>query len=334
MSDIASRRVDAGGIRIHYLRCGGTSKCGGSGLPLLLLHGWPEWSHAWRPVMTRLADRFDMVAPDFRGFGGSQKTSLEPAEDATPAILAGDIVALADRLGLERFGIVSHDMGSMVAQAIARQHPGRVAGLYFFNCVYAGIGARFALPSHLGEIWYQQFHQKPWAAALVGSSRKACRIYLQAFLSHWSHRKDAFDGELEAWVDNFMRPGNLQGGFNWYRSVNAARMAMIEGRALPMPPISTRTRVLWGAHDPVLKASWTDRLHEHFSNLQLDLAPDAGHFVHIECPELAAQDIARFFRDGDGREVVTGRKTDPLHSSRFASSARTAHASRKSHAPP
>ena len=318
MSDIVSRRAGAGGIRLHYLRSG-TCTGGSSGLPLLLLHGWPEWSHAWRPVMTRLASHFDMVAPDFRGFGRSQKTSPEPAEDATPAILAADIVALADRLGLARFGIVSHDMGSMVAQTIARQHPDRVAGLYFFNCVYAGIGARFALPSHLGEIWYQQFHQKPWAAALVGSSRKACRIYLQAFLSHWSHRKDAFEGEIETWVDNFMRPGNLQGGFNWYRSVHAARMAMIEGRAEPMPPIAIRARVLWGAHDPVLKASWSDRLHEHFSDLQLDFAPDAGHFVHIECPDLAAQDIAKFFGNGDGHEMV------PPSSSQSTDSVRTTH---------
>lgn len=296
---VVSRTAQAHGLRLHYLRSGGPS--GPPLLPLVLLHGWPEWSHAWRPVMSRLAGRFDMVAPDFRGFGRSQKTSLQPAEDATPENLADDTVALADKLGLARFGLVAHDMGSMVAQAIARRHPDRVAGLYFFNCVYAGIGARFAEPAHLGEIWYQQFHQKPWAAALVGSSRKACRIYLQAFLAHWSHRKHAFDDQIEAWVDNFMRPGNLQGGFNWYRSVHAARMAMIEGRAPQRPPIGTRTRVLWGAHDPVLKAEWTDRLHEHFSNLRVDLAPEAGHFVHIECPDLAARDIAAFFGSPGGR---------------------------------
>jgi pimeloyl-ACP methyl ester carboxylesterase len=303
---IVARWVQANGLRLHCLRSGGL------GLPLLLLHGWPEWSHAWRPVMSRLAGRFDMVAPDFRGFGRSQKTSSAPAEDATPAILASDILALADRLGLERFGLVSHDVGSLVAQAIARQQPQRVAGLYFFNCVHAGIGARFVEPSHLGESWYQQFHQKPWAAALVGSSRKACRIYLQAFLSHWSYREGTFDDELEAWVDNFMRPGNLQGGFNWYRSVHEARMAMIEGRAPAQPPIETRTRVLWGAHDPVLKAAWTDRLHEHFSDLQLDVAPDAGHFVHIECADLAARDIAKFFRaDGFGK-VQEGGPSLPI----------------------
>jgi epoxide hydrolase 4 len=289
---ITSHYVQAGGIRLHFLRSTATNT---QHPPLLLLHGWPEWSHAWRPVMTRLAGQFELIAPDFRGFGRSQKTSLTPAEDAGPDILAADIVALADRLGITRFGLVAHDVGSMVAQAIARRHPQSVVALYFFNCVYAGIGARFIEPTHLAETWYHQFHQKPWAAALVGSSRKACRIYLQAFLSHWSHRKDAFDDELETWVDNFMRPGNLQGGFNWYRSVHAARMAMIQGNAAPAPPITLRTRVLWGAHDPVLKAAWTDRLHETFSNLQLDLAPDAGHFVHVETPDLAAADIARFF---------------------------------------
>lgn len=291
---IGSGRAEANGIRLHYLRnSGGRNRP--PLLPLLLLHGWPEWSHAWRPVMARLRERFDLIAPDFRGFGRSQKTSAVPAEDATPEILANDIVALADRLALPRFGLVAHDVGSLVAQVIARRCPQRVEGLYFFNCVYPGIGRRWVEPAHLGETWYQQFHQKPWAAALVGSSRKACRIYLQAFLSHWSYRKDAFDDQLETWVDNFMRPGNLQGGFNWYRSVHAARMAMIEGRSPAPPPIATRTRVWWGAHDPVLKAEWTDRLHEHFRHLQLDLAPQAGHFVHIEAPDAAAADIARFF---------------------------------------
>ena len=55
--------------------------------------------------------------------------------------------------------------------------------------------------------------------------------------------------------------------------------------------IGTPTRVLWGAHDPVLKVSWTDRLGEFFSDLQVGVAPDAGHFVHLECPDLATDAI-------------------------------------------
>jgi pimeloyl-ACP methyl ester carboxylesterase len=285
---IQSRFIEARGLRTHYLQVG-------AGPPLLLLHGWPEWSHTWHPVMARLADGFELYAPDFRGFGASQKTSLLPARDATPDVLSADVLAFADALGLERFGLVSHDVGAFVAQVIARQAPQRLSGLFFFNAPYPGIGARWLAPRHALETWYQSFHQMPWAAELVGSSRDACRIYFRAFLRHWSHRPDAFDAELETWVDNFMQPGNLQGGFNWYLSVHESRMAVIEGSVTPPPPIDLPARVFWGAHDPIMKPEWGDRLPEFFTQLEFDLAPDAGHFVHYETPDRASREIRRFF---------------------------------------
>ena len=247
-------------------------------------------------MITRLDGEFDLVAPDFRGFGDSQKTSLGPARDATPEALAADILAVADALELPRFGLVAHDVGGFVAQVLARKAPGRITGLFFFDCPYPGIGARWVEPRHLMQTWYQFFHQMPWVAELIGSSREACRIYLRAFLRHWAHRKDAFDAELELWVDNFMKPGNLQGGFNWYLSNHESRMRAIEGSAPPPPPILIPTRIFWGAHDPLLRQDWTDRLGEYFSDLELDFAPDAGHFVHYETPDSAAQEIRRFFR--------------------------------------
>jgi len=290
VNTISSRFADVNDLRLHYLR-------GGVGSPLVLLHGWPEWSHVWRPVMSGLIDGFDLIAPDFRGFGDTQKEkpSARPAKDATPDSLATDTLALADRLGLARFGIVAHDVGGFVAQVIARRAPERVAGLFFFNCAYSGIGARWVEPHHLLETWYQFFHQLPWATELIGSSRDACRIYISNFLRHWSYRKDAFDGELELWVDNFMKPGNLQGGFNWYLSNHESRMAVIEGTVKSTPPIDIPTRVFWGEHDPLFKQSWTDRLSEHFTDLELSFAPNSGHFVHYETPVRASAEIRRFF---------------------------------------
>ena len=60
-----------------------------------------------------------------------------------------------------------------------------------------------------------------YAATLVASSRETCRAHIGYFLRHRSHQKDAFDAVLEQWVDNFMRPGNMQGVFNWYIGQNA-----------------------------------------------------------------------------------------------------------------
>jgi pimeloyl-ACP methyl ester carboxylesterase len=287
--DAFSVELPGAGLQVHGLRAGRAST------PLLLLHGWPEWSHAWRPVMSRLAHRFELVAPDLRGFGDTEPPVLAPSQDAGPERHAADLIELTERLGWRRFGIVSHDVGSFVAQALARRAPERVSGLFFFNCAYPGIGARWAAPRQLGETWYQHFHRLPWAAELVGSSPAACRIYLWHFLSHWSHQQGWIEPSLDDWVRQFTKPGRLQGGFNWYASVHESRLAVIEGRAPPVPPISLPTRVLWGAHDPVLRAEWSDRLGEFFSDLQLDVLPDAGHFVHLERSDAAAGAIGEFF---------------------------------------
>jgi pimeloyl-ACP methyl ester carboxylesterase len=205
---------------------------------------------------------------------------------------------LADALALDRFGIVAHDVGAYVAQAFARAHPARLAGLFFFDCPYPGIGRRWAEPDHLREIWYQSFHQLPWAAGLVGSSRATCERYLRHFLSHWAHGPDTFEEQdVEAWVDNFCEPGNLQGGFNWYIAANAARLEMIRSGPPALPPIEVPTRVRWGASDPIVKVEWADRLGEYFSDCDFAPVEDAGHFVAYEHPDLAVQEISEFFAE-------------------------------------
>src|SRR5205085_5572549 len=186
----------------------------GEGAPLLLLHGWPEFWLTWKPVMLRLSKRYRLIAPDLRGFGDSDK----PSGPFGPADHAADMLALLDALGIRRAGIVGHDVGGAAMQPLARKAPERVAGLFFFDFVYPGIGARMAAPDRLNEIWYQSFHQMAMAPALVGATAESCRSYIAHFLRHWSHRKQAFDDVLDAFVANFRKPGNLEGGFAHYKA--------------------------------------------------------------------------------------------------------------------
>jgi pimeloyl-ACP methyl ester carboxylesterase len=130
---------------------------------------------------------------------------------------------------------------------------------------------------------------------VIGASRDICRTYLKHFLTHWSYRKDAFDGVMEEWVDTFMQPGVLQGGFNWYISQNAARLAAIAGNAPKPPKIQVPAGVLWGRHDPILKAEWADVLPDYFESIDVNFAENEGHFVHYENPDLAANAIAKFY---------------------------------------
>ena len=264
----------------------------GKGPPLLLLHGWPEFWLTWEPVMARLADRHTLYAPDLRGFGDSDK----PDGPYGPDQHAADMLALMDALGIAQAGVVGHDVGGAVMQPMVRAAPERVAGLFFFDFVYPGIGARMAEPERLNNIWYQAFHQMERAPALVGATRETCRTYIGHFLKSWTHRKDAFDDVLDAFTDNFLKPGNLAGGFAHYRASHAGRVRMMKGEAPLMPPIDVPACVRWAEHDPLFPYAWTDRLGETFTNLDLAMAPDVGHFPHREDPDRASAEIAAFFK--------------------------------------
>lgn len=283
------QRLEANGISIHYVRHG-------DGFPLVLLHGWPEFWYVWRKNIPALAEDFDVVAPDLRGFGDTDKPGLPDPPSGLLGNLVEDLRGLADALGFDRFGVVSHDVGAYVAQGFARKYPERLSGLFFFNCPYPGIGKRWADADHINEIWYQTFNQQPWAASLVGESRETCETYIRHFLDHWAHAPGLFDEDLDLWVDNFMKPGNLQGGFDWYISTNESRIGLIRTGPPELPKIETPARFLWGRSDSVLRVEWADRLGDYFADCNFTPLPGAGHFVHYERPELANREVSDFFQ--------------------------------------
>ena len=277
--------LDLPDLRLAYHRMG-------SGPALIFLHGWPEWSGVWRRNLPPLAEAFDVIAPDLRNFGDSRG-----AEARDVAHYVADLEALVDGLDLARFGIVCHDIGGFLAQDYARRHPDRVAGLFFFDCPHFGIGPRWVQGSQVREIWYQSFHQLPLAMELVGASRASCRAYFRHFLAHWAGEPGAFDAAaLEEWTDNFQKPGNLAGGFRWYACANDRRLKAMAAGGEDAPPLDIAAYSLWGAADPILRAEWQETLKDVFTDIALEQAPGAGHFVHWESPDLANERIAAFFK--------------------------------------
>jgi pimeloyl-ACP methyl ester carboxylesterase len=268
----------SGGVRIHYVRQG-------RGEPVILLHGWPGFWYDWRRVLPALAPEADVIAPDLRGFGGSEAPDLPPEEGYNPVVMAGDVVALMDHLGIESAVFAAHDIGATVAQALARGVPDRVRALVLLNPPYLGIGKRRFEYRFQREAWYQHLHSKPWSHQLVGYNRDTVRIYLSHFYDHWLGRKEALrPAELEAIVDVYARPGRVEGGFNYYR----ARMIQRAGESEADPrdfTIETLTIVRWGELDPIIPPELSDRLKEFFPNSSLELLPGVGHFVPFEAPD-------------------------------------------------
>src|SRR5215475_15752077 len=107
-----SRFADVNGVRLHYLAAG-------KGEPVVLLHGYAQNSHMWRPLIAQLAETNTVIAPDLRGFGQSGK----PPSGYDKKTMAQDIHALCQSLGFERIRLAGHDIGLMVAYACAAQFP-------------------------------------------------------------------------------------------------------------------------------------------------------------------------------------------------------------------
>jgi haloacetate dehalogenase len=107
---------------------------GGDGPPVVLIHGHPRTHTTWHQVAPRLSGAFSVVCPDLRGYGGSPAPPDEPGHaQAAKRAMAGDVVALMRHLGHERFAVVGHDRGSLVASRIAIDHPELVTRLVIMD---------------------------------------------------------------------------------------------------------------------------------------------------------------------------------------------------------
>ena len=123
----ALEQVDVGEVTLRV-------RHGGSGPPVVLIHGHPRTHATWCQVAPRLADRHTVVCPDLRGYGQSTLPPDEPGHaQSSKRAMAGDLVALMDHLGHDRFAVVGHDRGSLVALRLALDHPGRVERLVIMD---------------------------------------------------------------------------------------------------------------------------------------------------------------------------------------------------------
>lgn len=273
--------MEANGIRLHV-------RMAGSGYPLILLHGWPETSYCWRNVMQILAPHFRLIAPDLRGFGDSEK----PDGAYDKRTVANDILKLAEVLGYKQTLVAGHDIGGRVAYRMTLDHPEFVTGLISMAGRYSPLGEDLLFSKEQAlERWYFFFHHIAGLPENLISGRE--RIYLEHFYRHWSYSSDWLSEEdLEEYVRAFSIPGALKGGFDHYRAaldVDPEQWKQDEGRMIDTP-----TLVLWGQNDPVSPPSWTRGFDSVFTNLDMKIYPECGHFIAEEKAHAAAEDVLRF----------------------------------------
>jgi pimeloyl-ACP methyl ester carboxylesterase len=280
------RSAPVDGFRLAYDRVG-------RGPAVVLLHGWPGDRTDFRAVVPPLASSADVVVPDLRGFGESDKLPADPAAQYSADAQARSVVGLIEELGLERPVIAGYDIGSRIAQTVARRRPDLVRALVI-SPPLPGIGQRILTAEAVPEFWYQAFHQLDLATRLIDGRRDAVREYLRHFWSHWSGPRFALsDDHLEHLVSVYGSPGAFVASIGWYRAgASAVARSVAERPPVPEDRTAVPTTVLWPEHDPLFPPAWSDRLDEFFADARLRHLDGVGHFTPVESPDAFVEAVS------------------------------------------
>jgi pimeloyl-ACP methyl ester carboxylesterase len=199
-----SNFADVNGIRLHYLAAG-------RGDPVVLLHGFAQTSHMWRPLIAELSGRHTVIAPDLRGFG----QSAAPADGYTKAAMAQDVHALLNSLKLDRVRLVGHDIGLMVAYALAAQYPQAVDRLVLIEAFLPGVGDWNSV-FLLRDLWHFHFYGKTPLALVTGRER----TYLEHFWNDFAAdpQKSVSEEDREIYANAYAQPGHMAAGMEVFRA--------------------------------------------------------------------------------------------------------------------
>jgi pimeloyl-ACP methyl ester carboxylesterase len=193
--------ANVNGVDIHYV-------IGGTGEPLVLVHGFGQNWYMWNRLLPELSKHFTVIAPDLRGLGESGK----PAGGYDKKTMATDIHELVKKLGYNSINLAGHDIGLMVAYAYAAQFSDEVKKLALMDALLPGIEPVWSQVS--ASAWWFGFFGFPASGEIVAGKE---RTFLTNFWPLVGHVKDAFTKEeTEEFIRAYAQPGATTGAFHWF----------------------------------------------------------------------------------------------------------------------
>ena len=289
LETVSLREVD---IRVRH---------GGSGPPILLLHGHPRTHTTWHRVGPLLAERFSVVCADLRGYGRSSKPVDEPDHaQASKRAMARDAVGLMRALGHERFAIVGHDRGAYAALRTALDHPDAVTHLVILDAVPIGEALRRADARFAQSWWHWFFFAQP------GKPERAILADPEAWYRNDRHAMGA--GNFEDYRGAIHDPATVHAMIEDYRAGLGIDREHDEADMRAGRRVTAPTLVLWASRDDLedlygdpleVWRPWADDLRGH--------SIDSGHHMAEEIPDILAGEIGRF---------VTSTGTTPVRTAR------------------
>jgi pimeloyl-ACP methyl ester carboxylesterase len=271
-------------VRLHFVDTGNGS--GNDTRTAVLLHGFPQTSHEWRRVVPGLVDAgFRVVAPDYRGAGGSSK----PAAGYDKATMAADIrTLLRDHLDIDGpIVVVGHDVGAMVALAYALDFPDEVSHLVLVDAPLPGTELFEGMKGD-PRGWHAAFHNARDVAELLVQGRE--RPYIQHLVAVRVYDPEAIGpDDFERYVRAYEEPGAMRAGFELYRAfdqdADAVRTAVDKNGRLAMPTLAVAGAA--GGMAQVMEPM----VGEVAADVTFRAAPEAAHWVPEENPDFLVEAI-------------------------------------------
>ncbi len=270
---------------------------GGSGPPVLLLHGYPQTHAMWHLVAPRLAEHFTVVAADLRGYGDSSKPfGSEDHATYSKRAMAADGVQVMQSLGFESFAAVGHDRGGRVGHRMALDHPDRVTRLAVLDIVptrhvYATVGKDLATAYYH---WFFFIQPYDLPETLIGADPG---YYLRKKLGGWGTSLDTFASEALAEYERCFDEATIHASCEDYRA--AASIDLVhdaadrdEARKLTCPLLT-----LWGGLGVMERLYDVQEVWRGYANDVRGKPIDAGHFLAEEKPEETARELVRFLEE-------------------------------------
>jgi haloacetate dehalogenase len=284
MHGMQQQTLRANGIRIN-------AWVGGSGDPVLLLHGYPQTAQMWRKVAPQLLNQFSVVCPDLRGYGDSDK----PRDGYDKRTMARDMKEAMSALGFERFALVGHDRGARVAHRLAVDYPGAVKNLTVLDIVPTHTVFRDAGRELAAAYWHWFFFQVPDLPEVMLAN--SAEPFLRNMFRALCHRQDAIEEPMfQEYLRAFRLPGTIRGGLEDYRAAATVDIADDERdlqRKLACPVLA-----IWGEFGKMhtlfdVLGTWREKAVDVRGH-----PVPCGHFIPEEAPDALVRDLVPFLRQG------------------------------------
>lgn len=268
---------------------------GGSGDPLLMLHGYPQTHVMWHRIAPQLAENFTVVLTDLRGYGDSAKPEVEAGHaNYAKRSMAQDQVEVMQQLGYEEFYVIGHDRGARVAHRMALDYPQRIRKLALLDIVptyelYTTTDQEFATAYYH---WFFLIQPYPLPETLIGANPE---YFLRTCLEHWSKNFAAFTPEaLAEYIRCFSQPETIRATCEDYRA--GASIDLVHDRADLNQKIACPLLVLWGSQGIIGRKYDVLKIWQKRAKKVLGEAIASGHFLPEEAPEATYQALYKFLK--------------------------------------